>query len=178
LAEIDALRREMGVGVLLITHDLGVVADVADRVVVMYAGRVVEEGDLSEIFYDPLHPYTWGLLGSVPRVDRERPERLATIAGNPPSLLHPPSGCHFRPRCPWSFEACTDVPELRHADASRPDHVDRCFLTLNEKRSRRMVGDAIGLPASARVPKGSERAESDGLNGSIVAAGNAKENRE
>ena len=154
LAEIDSLRHETGVGVLLITHDLGVVADVADRVVVMYAGRVVEQGGLSEIFYNPLHPYTWGLLGSVPRVDKERPGRLPTIAGNPPSLLHPPSGCHFRPRCPWSFESCTQVPELVSEDEASPGHLNRCFLPLGAKRTRRVVGDAIGLPVIADVADG------------------------
>ena len=163
LAEIDSMRHETGVGVLLITHDLGVVADVADRVVVMYAGRVVEQGSLSEIFYDPLHPYTWGLLGSVPRVDKERPGRLPTIAGNPPSLLHPPTGCHFRPRCPWSFEACSDVPALHQVDASTPGHADRCFLSISEKRTRRVVGDAIGLPVSTKSVDARERGASDSL---------------
>ncbi len=147
LAEIGELRAETGVGVLLITHDLGVIADVADRVVVMYAGRVVEEGTLDQIFYDPLHPYTWGLLGSVPRVDADRPGRLPTIPGTPPSLLHPPSGCHFGPRCPWRFEGCGTVPELANFDWDAPDHLDRCLLELSTKRERRLVDGAIGLPA-------------------------------
>jgi peptide/nickel transport system ATP-binding protein len=150
LAEIETLREETGVGVLLITHDLGVIADVADRVIVMYAGRVVEQGGLDEIFYDPLHPYTWGLLGSVPRVDKDRPGRLPTIPGAPPSLLHPPEGCHFAPRCPWRFDECDKVPALGCADWDAPDHLDRCWLDLEDKRTRRYVsGDAIGLPARA-----------------------------
>ena len=106
LGEIEDLRAETGVGVLLITHDLGVVAEVASRVVVMYAGRVVETADLRELFKDPMHPYTWGLLGSIPRIDRDRPARLPTIAGSPPSLLNPPTGCHFVTRCPHRIPQC------------------------------------------------------------------------
>jgi peptide/nickel transport system ATP-binding protein len=147
LAEIDTLRAETGVGVLLITHDLGVIADVADRVVVMYAGRVVEQGDLNEIFYDPLHPYSWGLLGSVPRVDQDRPGRLPTIPGSPPSLLNAPKGCHFHPRCPWRLEQCLEVPALAANDADAPEHLDRCWLDLDTKRSRRLVDGQIGLIA-------------------------------
>ena len=99
------LRDETGAAVLLITHDLGVVADIADRVAVMYGGRIVEEGTLDEVFYDPQHPYTWGLLGSITRVDRPRPARLPSIGGQPPSLLDPPEGCHFRARCPHAHDA-------------------------------------------------------------------------
>ncbi|MGI8752252.1 MAG: ABC transporter ATP-binding protein [Acidimicrobiales bacterium] len=154
LAEIDEVRRESGVAVIIITHDLGVIADVADRIVVMYAGRVVEQGSLDELFYDPLHPYTWGLLGSVPRVDKERPDRLPTIAGTPPSLLHPPDGCHFQPRCPYSFDRCVDVPPLEARDAGSADHRDRCWLSLTAKRELRVVGDAIGLPVAAGAEGG------------------------
>jgi peptide/nickel transport system ATP-binding protein len=107
LRELGALRDDTGAGIILVTHDLGVVADVADRVIVMYAGRVVEQGTLDEIFYDPQHPYTWGLLGSITRVDKPRPERLPAIAGLPPSLANRPEGCHFRPRCPHEFAECT-----------------------------------------------------------------------
>jgi oligopeptide/dipeptide ABC transporter ATP-binding protein len=147
LAEIEQLRVETGVGVLLITHDLGVVAEVADRVAVMYAGRVVEEGDLRTIFTDPLHPYTWGLLGSVPRIDRDRPGRLPTIPGSPPSMQRPPPGCHFAPRCPHSFERCGEVPELERRDPEAPAHRDRCWLPLGDKRQKRVVNGTIGLPA-------------------------------
>jgi peptide/nickel transport system ATP-binding protein len=146
LAEIETLRRELGVGVILITHDLGVIADVADRVVVMYAGQVVEQGSLSDIFYDPQHPYTWGLLGSVPRLDTDRPARLPTIAGTPPSLLHPPAGCRFAPRCPWRFESCSSPPELKSDDAGSQEHKDRCWLELDVARERRLVGGTLGLP--------------------------------
>lgn len=148
LAEVEVLRKEMGVAVLLITHDLGVIADVADRVVVMYAGQVVEQGNLSDIFYDPRHPYTWGLMGSVPRLDTERPRRLPTIPGTPPSLLNPPPGCRFAPRCPWRFEACASVPELKSDPGESDDHVARCWLDLDVARERRMVGGTLGLPVA------------------------------
>ena len=107
---LEKLNRERNLATILITHDLGVVAEVADRVLVMYAGKVVEEGTLDEIFYDPQHPYTWGLLGSLTRIDRPRPHRLPQIAGSPPSLLDLPEGCPFRPRCPHEFAKCTRVP--------------------------------------------------------------------
>ena len=105
LDELRELRDETGAGVILVTHDLGVVADIADRVIVMYSGRVVEQGTLDDIFYDPQHPYTWGLLGSITRIDADRSLRLPAIPGMPPSLLRPPKGCHFRPRCPHAFKA-------------------------------------------------------------------------
>jgi oligopeptide/dipeptide ABC transporter ATP-binding protein len=145
LAEIEDLRQETGVAVLLITHDLGVVAEVASRVVVMYAGRVVEECEVRETFKDPLHPYTWGLLGSVPRIDKSRPERLPTIHGSPPSLLRPPSGCHFKTRCPHRFADCDREPELRALEPGTA-HRDRCHLSLADKRRLRTVDGAIGLP--------------------------------
>ena len=109
---IDELNRERDLAVVLITHDLGVVAEVADRVVVMYAGQIVEDATLDEIFYDPQHPYTWGLLGSLARLDQPRPARLPQIAGQPPSLLSPPSGCRFAPRCPHVFDKCDEPPPL------------------------------------------------------------------
>ena len=137
--------------IILITHDLGVVADVADRVVVMYAGRVVEQGTLEEIFYDPQHPYTWGLLGSITRVDRDRSQRLPTIPCLPPSLLKPPQGCHFRPRCPHEFGRCSEVPELTSRVPDAPDHVDRCWLTPEQKRDLRQMGDQIGLRTDEKV---------------------------
>ncbi len=99
------LNRELGLAVILITHDLGVVAEIADRVAVMYAGRIAETGSLDEVFYDPRHPYTWGLLGSVPRVGGDRPERLAQIEGQPPSLLNPPTGCQVPGPLPARVQA-------------------------------------------------------------------------
>ena len=134
---IERLNRERGLATILITHDLGVVAETADRVLVMYAGRVVEEGTLEEIFYDPQHPYTWGLLGSLTRLDRERPRRLPQIGGVPPSLLDLPAGCSFRPRCPHAFDRCAELPGLDARLPDAPDHRDRCWLDPETKRERR-----------------------------------------
>jgi peptide/nickel transport system ATP-binding protein len=150
LERIRELRDTGGTGVILVTHDLGVVADIADRVAVMYAGRIVEEGTLDEIFYDPQHPYTWGLLGSITRLDRVRPERLPSIAGLPPSLLSPPEGCHFRPRCPHEFEKCPQTPPLEARLPGSPAHCDRCWLSPAEKRERREVLGQIGLERKGR----------------------------
>ncbi len=151
LDELRQLRDDTGAAIILVTHDLGVVADVADRIVVMYAGRVVEQATLDEIFYDPQHPYTWGLLGSIARIDRDRSQRLPAIPGLPPSLLRPPEGCHFRPRCPHAFARCTQVPELKARLADAPDHLDRCWLEPERKRALRVVGDQIGLASEQAV---------------------------
>jgi oligopeptide/dipeptide ABC transporter ATP-binding protein len=151
LDELRKLRHETNAGIILVTHDLGVVADIADRIVVMYAGRVVEQGTLDEIFYDPQHPYTWGLLGSITRVDRDRSQRLPAIPGLPPSLLSPPKGCHFRPRCPHVFQSCLEVPGLAARVADAPGHLDRCWLDVDRKRSLRQVGDQIGLRSEETV---------------------------
>ena len=152
LEHIRKLRDETGAAIIMVTHDLGVVADIADRIAVMYAGRIVEEGTLDQIFYDPQHPYTWGLLGSIARVDRPRPERLPAIAGLPPSLLDRPDGCHFRPRCPHEFSECPKVPALDARVDGQPDHKDRCWLSVEEKRTKREVRPGeIGLHAKDRV---------------------------
>jgi oligopeptide/dipeptide ABC transporter ATP-binding protein len=152
LDRIRKLRDETGMAVVLVTHDLGVVAEIADRVAVMYAGRIVEQGTLDEIFYDPQHPYTWGLLGSIARVDRDRPDRLPAIPGAPPSLADRPEGCHFRPRCPHAFEKCGEVPELQHRGAASPTHQDRCWLDPEAKRELRLVDGQIGLRAPEESP--------------------------
>ncbi len=141
---IDALKDDFDSAVILITHDLGVVADVADEVIVMYAGRVVERGAKREVFYDPQHPYTWGLLGSIPRLDRPKPKKLHSIQGQPPSLINLPQGCKFRPRCPQAFDKCIQEPELENRVSDR-GHLDRCWLSVDEKRSVRdqtIVGEA------------------------------------
>ena len=151
LDELRTLRDETNAGIILITHDLAVVADIADRVVVMYGGRVVEQGTLDELFYDPQHPYTWGLLGSITRIDRDRSTRLPAIPGLPPSLLAPPQGCHFRPRCPHAFQKCLETPELTRRVPDAPDHLDRCWLELDQKRKLRVVGDQIGLASATPV---------------------------
>jgi oligopeptide/dipeptide ABC transporter ATP-binding protein len=146
---IERLQQQLGMAVILITHDLGVVAEVADFIDVMYAGRMVETGTLDQIFYNPQHPYTWGLLGSLARPDRPRMHRLAQIAGQPPSLLAPPQGCHFRPRCPHEFDRCTRVPGLE-ARSGENDHLDRCWLSPEQKRALRVVeGGQIGLEVPA-----------------------------
>jgi peptide/nickel transport system ATP-binding protein/oligopeptide transport system ATP-binding protein len=151
LAEIQKLRTETDAAVIIVTHDLGVVADIADRIAVMYAGRIVEQGTLDELFYDPQHPYTWGLLGSIMRLDRDRPARLPAIPGQPPSLLEPPQGCHFRPRCPHAFDRCVEVPALEARLADARDHLDRCWLAPDDKRVRRLVNGQIGLASDTTV---------------------------
>jgi oligopeptide/dipeptide ABC transporter ATP-binding protein len=145
---LKQLNEERGLAVIMVTHDLGVVADIADRVLVMYAGRVVESGTLEEIFYDPQHPYTWGLLGSLTRLDRPRAHRLAQIKGQPPSLIRPPEGCHFRPRCPHAFDKCTQVPALE-VRGGGGTHEDRCWLDAEKKKTLRVVEGDIGLEAPA-----------------------------
>jgi peptide/nickel transport system ATP-binding protein len=146
LERIKTLRDRTNTAVILVTHDLGVVADVADRIAVMYAGQIVEQGTVDEIFYDPQHPYTWGLLGSIMRLDRERPRRLPSIPGSPPSLFEPPPGCHFRPRCPHEFDRCQDVPPLEARLGDAPEHLDRCWLSVDDKRRRREVAPGqVGL---------------------------------
>src|SRR3954464_2587469 len=133
---IGRLKDEFSSAVILITHDLGVVAGVADRIGVMYAGRLVEFGGKRDLFYDPQHPYTWGLLGSIPRLDRPKAARLHSIAGMPPSLIDPLQGCRFRPRCPHAFDRCTEEPALA-VRAGAPGHEDRCWLDGESKRAVR-----------------------------------------
>ena len=133
---LDRLRADFDSAVILITHDLGVVAEVADEIAVMYAGRIVERASKRQLFYDPQHPYTWGLLGSIPRLDRPKPKKLASIEGMPPSLINLPQGCKFRPRCPHAFDKCIEEPELANHVEER-GHLDRCWLSVEEKRSRR-----------------------------------------
>jgi len=133
---IDRLKDEFHSAVILITHDLGVVADVADEIIVMYAGRVVEQAPTRQLFYDPQMPYTWGLLGSIPRLDRPKAERLHSIKGTPPSLINAPRGCKFRPRCPQAFDKCMEEPGLENR-VEEPGHLDRCWLSVDEKRGLR-----------------------------------------
>src|SRR6185369_8452234 len=115
---IRDLQKEFNSAVIIITHDLGVVAELADDILVMYAGRAVEYGTAEHIFNEPEHPYTWGLLGSMPRFDRDRSERLVPIKGTPPSLINVPPGCPFHPRC--RFEKNTDGLSQRE----RPELID------------------------------------------------------
>jgi oligopeptide/dipeptide ABC transporter ATP-binding protein len=144
---VNRLKDDFNSAVIFITHDLGVVAEIADEIIVMYAGRVVERGTKRDIFYDPQMPYTWGLLGSIPRLDRPRPERLHTIEGMPPSLINLPQGCKFRPRCPHAFEKCFQEPGLENR-VETPGHLDRCWLDVQFKRDHR--DDTIS-PGSAEA---------------------------
>jgi oligopeptide/dipeptide ABC transporter ATP-binding protein len=122
---MQRLQDDFHMAIILITHDLGVVAETADEVVVMYGGQVVEQGVVDDIFYRPRHPYTWGLLGSLPRLDVDS-ERLVQIPGQPPSLLNPPSGCRFHPRCKYVMDRCqAEVPRLESLGGG---HSQRCFL--------------------------------------------------
>jgi len=150
LERFRELRTDTNAALILVTHDLGVVADIADRVAVMYAGRIVEHGTLDEIFYDPQHPYTWGLLGAIMRLDRPRRGRLPTIPGLPPSLAHRPTGCHLRPRCPHEHDACPKVPPLEARVPGAAGHLDRCWLPVADKRRLREVAPGeIGLHVKA-----------------------------
>jgi len=128
---IEDVKREFDIGVILVTHDLGVVAETATSVMVMYAGRVMEYGPAAEIFRKPQHPYAWGLLDSMPTIER-RLDALVPIEGSPPSLLAPPTGCPFHPRCPYRFEPCAiERPPLEiPADGA---HLDACFLPYEKK---------------------------------------------
>jgi peptide/nickel transport system ATP-binding protein len=134
LTLLKTMQKEFNMAIILITHDLGVVASIADRINVMYAGRLVEQGTVDEIFYKSVHPYTLGLLGSIPRVDQSIDKRLKTIQGQPPSLIELPSGCAFEPRC----EFATHVPKGL-CKTSRPEtteksigHFARCHLSAAE----------------------------------------------
>jgi peptide/nickel transport system ATP-binding protein len=128
---IDRMKQEFDVGVILITHDLGVIADVAQTVMVMYAGRAMERSGKNEIFGTPLHPYTWGLLDSMPRVD-QKGARLLPIEGAPPSLIRVPPGCPFHPRCPHRFAPCDEErPEFKDRGGGHPE---ACHLSVEDKR--------------------------------------------
>jgi peptide/nickel transport system ATP-binding protein len=128
---IDRLREEFNASIVIITHDLGVVAEHCDHLQVMYAGKIVETGTADDIYYRPHHPYAWGLLGSITRLDEEGQERLRPIKGLPPSLIFVPPGCSFNPRCPYAFDKCkVDIPELLPIDGQ---HAAACHLPLAEK---------------------------------------------
>jgi peptide/nickel transport system ATP-binding protein len=135
---IQDLQSEFDSAVIMITHDLGVVAEMADDILVMYAGRCVEYGSIGDVFHRPEHPYTWGLLKSMPRLDRDREERLVPIKGTPPSLINVPSGCAFHPRCAYGELngdlSRTVVPELVEA---APGHLVACHLPPEKRRAIR-----------------------------------------
>jgi peptide/nickel transport system ATP-binding protein len=132
---IRDLQKEFGSAVIVITHDLGVVAELADDILVMYGGRCVERGTADKVFYEPQHPYTWGLLGSMPRIDRDETERLIPVKGSPPSLINIPDGCAFHPRCPYA-----DVPKGNVTRTERPEllevkggHWSACHMSPQDR---------------------------------------------
>ncbi|MFZ0217472.1 MAG: ABC transporter ATP-binding protein [Candidatus Dormiibacterota bacterium] len=122
------LNRDMGAAIVLITHNLAVVASLCTRVIVMYAGRIVEEGSTRQIFKNPQHPYTWSLLRSIPRIDSQRHDKLISISGMPPDMSNPPPGCKFHPRCPFRVEQCSqEEPELIEVG---PGQQSRCWVQM------------------------------------------------
>ncbi|EMC3195564.1 ABC transporter ATP-binding protein [Salmonella enterica] len=125
---LNELKREFNTAIIMITHDLGVVAGICDKVLVMYAGRTMEYGKARDVFYQPVHPYSIGLLNAVPRLDSEGAEML-TIPGYPPNLLRLPKGCPFQPRCPHAMEICNNAPPL---EAFSPGRLRACFKPVEE----------------------------------------------
>jgi len=156
---INDLQDEFGMSVLFITHDLGVVAETCDRVAVMYAGEIVEEGPVDEIFHNPSHPYTYALLESIPREDTER---LQPIEGNVPDLIDLPDGCHFADRCPWAHDECTagEIPSLQHGPAD-VDHTSKCVM--EDFDTDEYVTGASGMAVESETFTGEPIVEVDGL---------------
>jgi peptide/nickel transport system ATP-binding protein len=150
LALIQDLQRRLGMAVIIITHDLGVVAEIADEIAVMYAGRIVEHAATERLFASPEHPYTWGLLKSIPRLDTPRSEELVPIPGRPPSLIHRPSGCHFHPRCPYVQDDHRRIDPALEPVPGQPGHEVACLLS-HEVRAKIWEGLRNGQdPASLR----------------------------
>ncbi|HMJ03240.1 MAG TPA: ABC transporter ATP-binding protein [Conexibacter sp.] len=160
LALLRRLRDELGMAMVLITHDLGVVAETADEVAVMYAGRIVEQAPAAELFAAPQHPYTWGLLRSTPRLEAAVGADLVAIPGRPPSLLQPPSGCRFHPRCPYVRERHREVDPALEPLAAGPDHRVACLLPEAERQAlwARLAAGATPEQARAAAAGGSEEA--------------------
>jgi peptide/nickel transport system ATP-binding protein len=131
---VARLKDELGMAVLIITHDLGIVAETADEVAVMYAGRIVERGPVERIFAAPEHPYTWGLLRSMPRLDTPRGEELVPIPGRPPSLAGLPDGCAFAPRCPYVRPRHREIEPALEPLPGTPGHAVACLLPAPERR--------------------------------------------
>jgi peptide/nickel transport system ATP-binding protein len=154
LALMERLQGELGMAILIITHDLGVVAEVADDIAVMYAGRIVETGTAEAIFAKPQHPYTWGLLRSIPRLDSPRDEQLVPILGTPPSLINPPSGCHFHPRCPYSQPEHARIDPQLETVGDEPGHEVACLLEVEVRRRLWAELVAGGTPEQALAAVG------------------------
>ena len=131
---VQRLREELGMAIIWITHDLGVVAGIAQRVAVMYGGFIIEEAPVNEIFANPSHPYTIGLLGSLPRVDEKEHTKLYSIEGQPPVLMQKPHACPFAPRCRWALERCwKENPAL---EPVAPEHRIACWVDVKTGRNR------------------------------------------
>ncbi len=163
---LKSLQERLGMAIILITHDLGVVADIADEIAVMYAGRIVEQATADEIFHSPQHPYTWGLLKSIPRLDGPRDAELVPISGRPPSLIAPPSGCHFHPRCPYVRERHKQIDPRLEPVHGMPGHQVACLLASDVRARiwrglesgespadlRREISDVAPEPVTATPP--------------------------
>jgi peptide/nickel transport system ATP-binding protein len=148
---IERLQSEFDTAVVVITHDLGVVAEMADEIAVMYAGRIVENARTDTIFEAPEHPYTWGLLSSIPRLDTPRDEELVPIAGRPPSLIMLPGGCSFHPRCPYVREAHTKVEPTLDPLPDDSNHRVACLLDSQTRKRLWRELRAGTVPEEARV---------------------------
>ncbi|MDQ2959768.1 MAG: ABC transporter ATP-binding protein [Candidatus Dormibacteraeota bacterium] len=158
------LNQQLGTSIVLITHNLGVVAGLCRRVIVMYAGEIVEEGSVEQIFENPQHPYTWSLLRSLPRIDASRRERLRSIEGLPPDLIALPPGCKFSPRCPYRVERCfTDDPVLERINSSQQV---ACWVTMErayaEMGARDITDTRPGAASGVRPPKDLVAADGQG----------------
>jgi oligopeptide/dipeptide ABC transporter ATP-binding protein len=141
------LNHDLGTAIVMITHNMGVVAGLCSRVIVMYAGQIVEQGPVDQIFENPQHPYTWSLLRSIPRVDALRHERLRSIEGLAPDLLHPPGGCRFHPRCPFRIEKCfTDPPPLKEL---APNQLASCWVTMDRARKEMGADELVDIRPGA-----------------------------
>jgi len=138
------LQEKYGTAIIMITHDLGVVSQLTDKVMVMYAGRAVEQATTDEVFYDPLMPYSWSLLRSLPRLDTAGEVRLLPIEGTPPSLIFLPQGCNFSPRCPFVKDECHEIdPSL---EEKKPAHAAACILSVEEiEQNKHRVDEELGV---------------------------------
>ena len=154
LALMERLQRELGMAIIIITHDLGVVAEMADDIAVMYAGRIVETASAKLLFAGPEHPYTWGLLKSIPSLRGTRKEQLVPIPGMPPSLINPPSGCHFHPRCPYSQPDHARIDPQLQPVAGEPTHHVACLLESDVRRRLWAELQAGRTPEQARASVG------------------------
>jgi peptide/nickel transport system ATP-binding protein len=134
LALMERLQRELGMAIVIITHDMGVVAEMADDIAVMYAGRIVETASAELVFSGPEHPYTWGLLRSIPALDRPREQDLVPIPGQPPSLIRPPSGCHFHPRCAYAQPDHARIDPALEPVPDEPSHFVACLLAAEDRK--------------------------------------------